>query len=117
MGKVYIVQEPEGKNITSAAKYGEKIIVLLHPGMQIGFSAGQATNVLDRKLSDFCDDDYLLLLGDPVAIGIAVAVASKWNNGRVKMLKWDRQEAMYYPIAINLFEKGERDESREQFGR
>ena len=27
-----------------------------------------------------------------------------------KSLKWDRQEQMYYPLEINLYEKGEIDE-------
>jgi len=32
------------------------------------------------------------------------------TNGKYNLLKWDRQEKMYYPIKINLYEKGEIDE-------
>ena len=47
---VYVVQESEGKNITSALKYGE-IKPLIASDKQIGFSAGAITRLLDIKLS------------------------------------------------------------------
>ena len=56
------------------------------------------------------DEDYLLLMGDPSAIGIACAIAATQNRGKFKCLKWDRREYKYYPIEVNLFERGEIDE-------
>lgn len=111
---VYVVQEQLGKNIISATKYGE-IKVLLPTGSQITFSAGHVTEELKAKLSHFSDSDYLLLMGDPVAIGLATMVAAHWNKGKVKMLKWDKQEKIYYPVSINLYQKEEGDNSNEQF--
>lgn len=102
---VYVIQEQGNKNILPAVKYGE-LKILLPPDYQITFSPGQVTKKLMVSLSDFNDDDYLLLIGDPAAIGIATAIAAHWNCGRVKMLKWDRQEKMYYPITFNLYIKG-----------
>jgi hypothetical protein len=29
------------------------------------------------------------------------------TNGKYNLLKWDKQERRYYPISINLYEKGE----------
>jgi helix-turn-helix protein len=110
---VYVVQECEGKNLLPAMKYGD-IRILLESNAQVGFSAGQVTRQLDFRLSKFNDNDYLVLIGDPVIIGIAVAMAGKWNQGRVNVLKWDRQERMYYPVSINLFEKGS-DDVRPEF--
>lgn len=103
---VYVIQEQANKNILPAERFGE-IQTLLPPGAQVTFSSGQVCKKLMFDLSTFKDEDYLLLIGDPVAIGIAVAVACHWNQGRVKMLKWDRQEKIYFPISINLYEKGE----------
>ena len=103
---VYVTQEQAGKNLLPATRYGE-LSVLLTESNNIGFSAGFVCNALRSKLSRFCDDDYLLLIGDPVVIGIAVATAAQWNQGRVKMLKWDRQEHCYYPVTINLYQKEE----------
>lgn len=103
---VYVVQEQLGKNIISATKYGQ-IKVLLPTGSQITFSAGHVTEELKSKLSNFNDNDYLLLMGDPIAIGLACMVAAHWNKGRVKMLKWDKQEKMYYPVDTELYHKTE----------
>jgi len=99
---VYVVQEVAGKNILSAEKYGD-LELLLPEGSQLVLR-------LKTKLKDFSDDDYLLLMGDPSAIGIACAVASSNNRGRFKCLKWDKREYKYYPVDVNLFEKGEIDE-------
>lgn len=102
---VYVVQD-QGRNITQATKFGE-IRILLPQKSQISFSPGFVTNELRKKLSDFNDTDFLLLMGDPVAIGLAVAIAAYWNQGKVKMLKWDRQDKLYYPVSINIYPKTE----------
>jgi hypothetical protein len=35
-------------------------------------------------------------------IGVATAIAQEVNQGKVSLLKWDRQEARYYPVNFNL---------------
>ncbi len=37
-------------------------------------------------------------------------IVSDITNGKYNLLKWDKQERKYYPIEINLYEKGEIDE-------
>ena len=113
---VYVIQEipgtKEGRpkiNIMGAQKYGE-IKVLLREDSQIIFSTGPIIFSLRTKLKNFTRDDYLLLTGDPAIIGVACSVVSDMTNGKYNLLKWDRQEKMYYPIKINLYEKGEIDE-------
>ena len=109
---VYVLQELPGTsigrpkyNIIGAQKYG-KLKVLLKENTQIIMSPGPIIFELRRLLRDYTSKDYLLLSGDPSVIGIAVAIASDINNGRFNLLKWDRQEQMYYPLEINLHEKG-----------
>lgn len=97
---VYVVQEVHGINILSANKFGE--LELLLPAGQITLSAGPTVNRLRKGLKDFNDEDYLLLIGDPAAIGIATAVALDMNRGQAKLLKWDRQEKQYFPITVNI---------------
>ena len=97
---VYVLQEM-GKNIRSAEKFGD-LKVLLPDNKQIVLSAGPVAHKLRKELSTFCDDDYLLLIGDPAIIAIAGAVVSEANRGRFKVLKWDRNESQYYDIEIDL---------------
>ena len=113
---VYVLQELPGTkigrpkyNIMGALKYG-KLKVLLREDTQIVMSPGPIVIELRRLLKDYTSKDYLLLSGDPSVIGIACSVASDINNGKYNLLKWDRQEKVYYPLEINLYEKGTIDE-------
>ena len=113
---VYVLQELPGTrigqpkyNITGTLKYG-KLKVLLKENTQIVLSPGPIVFELRRLLKNYTSKDYLLLSGDPSVIGIAVAIVSDINNGRFNLLKWDRQEKVYYPLEINLYEKGKIDE-------
>ena len=113
---VYVLQELPGTstgrpkfNNMGALKYG-KLKVLLKENTQIVLSPGPIVFELRRLLKNYTSKDYLLLSGDPSVIGIAVAIVSDINNGRFNLLKWDRQEKVYYPLEINLYEKGKIDE-------
>jgi len=92
-----------------AQKFG-RIKVLLREDSQIIFSPGPVIFELRRLLKNYTSEDYLLLTGDPAIIGVACSVVSDITHGKYNLLKWDRQERMYYPIQINLYEKGKIDE-------
>ena len=111
--KVYVIQELPGTkagtpkiNIMSAREYGD-FNFLLPEFSQIIFSPGPLVFKLRKLLRDYTPEDYLLLTGDPAIIGIACSIVSEITNGKFNLLKWDRQEKMYYPLKINLHEKGE----------
>ena len=113
---VYVIQEipgtKEGRpkiNIMGAQKFGT-IKVLLKEDSQMIFSPGPIIFELRRLLKTYRPTDYLLLTGDPAIIGVACSVVSDITHGKYNLLKWDRQERMYYPISINLYEKGQVDE-------
>ena len=113
---VYLVQEVPGTkagtpkiNVVGATEYGE-VRSLLPELSQIILSPGPLIFKLRKLLKDFKPDDYLLLTGDPAIIGVACSIVSDITNGKYNLLKWDRQERKYYPIKINLYEKGEVDE-------
>ena len=114
---VYVIQEVSGTqagnpkiNIMGASNYG-KFKFLLPEFSQIIFSPGPLVYKLRKGLKDFKEEDYLLLTGDPAIIGVACSIVSDITNGKYKLLKWDKQERKYYPIEINLYEKGEIDDN------
>ena len=113
--RVFVIQEIAGTkagnpkiNIMGASSYG-KFNFLLPEFSQIIFSPGPLIYKLRKGLKDFTVDDYLLLTGDPAIIGVACSIVSDITNGKYSVLKWDKQERKYYPIEINLYEKGEID--------
>jgi len=112
---VYVIQEIAGTkagnpkiNIMGASHYG-KFKFLLPEFSQIIFSPGPLVYKLRQGLREYKPDDYLLLTGDPAIIGVASSIVSDITNGKFNLLKWDKQERKYYPIEINLYEKGEID--------
>ena len=113
---VYVIQEIAGTrdgrpkiNIMGASQYGS-FKFLLPELSQIIFSPGPLIMKLRQGLKDYKSKDYLLLTGDPAIIGVACSIASDITNGKYNVLKWDKQERRYYPIEINLYERGEIDE-------
>ena len=114
---VYVIQEIPGTqsgnpkiNIMGASKYGD-FKFLLPEFSQMIFSPGPLIFKLRKGLKDFKQGDYLLLTGDPAIIGVACSIVSDITNGKYNLLKWDKQERKYYPIDINLYEKGEIDDN------
>ena len=117
--RVYVIQEIAGTkagnpkiNIMGASVYSSsgKFDFLLPEFSQIIFSPGPLVYKLRQGLKNFTSSDYLLLTGDPAIIGVACSIVSDMTNGKYNLLKWDKQERKYYPIEINLYEKGEIDE-------
>jgi len=113
---VYVIQEIAGTrdgrpkiNIMGASQYGS-FKFLLPELSQIIFSPGPLIIKLRQGLKDYKSKDYLLLTGDPAIIGVACSIVSDITNGKYNVLKWDKQERRYYPITINLYERGEIDE-------
>ena len=113
---VYVIQEIAGTkagnpkiNIMGASNYGQ-FKFLLPEFSQIIFSPGPLVFKLRQGLKEFKKKDFLLLTGDPAIIGVACSIVSDITGGKYNLLKWDKQERKYYPIEINLYEKGEIDE-------
>ena len=113
---VYVVQEIAGTregrpkfNIMGAAEYGE-LKFLLDERSQMIFSPGPLIFKLKQLVKHFKPTDYLLLTGDPAIIGVVCCLISDITNGKFNLLKWDRQEKKYYPIEINLYETGAKND-------
>jgi hypothetical protein len=105
---VYVIQEIAGTkigkpkiNIVGATRYG-KIKFLLEENSQIIFSPGPIYIKLRRLLKDFKPHDYLLLTGDPAIILLTGIIVAEITHGKFNLLKWDKQEAKYYPIEFDL---------------
>lgn len=111
MAKVYVVQNQHRLNhetgelvpkfdLAPAREFGE-IVFLLSPSAA-PFRPDSVVSELRKKLFDFSDDSYLLLIGNPALIGMAVALAAESNGGRVRVLQWSGRAREYTPIDIDL---------------
>jgi hypothetical protein len=112
MANVFVIQDIPGTkagapkiNIIGAREFGD-LKVLLPENSQIILSPTYVIQTLKQKLKDYQLGDYLLLTGDPAIIGVACSIVSDITNGKYNLLKWDKQERRYYPVEIDLYNKG-----------
>mgnify|MGYP000367302151 CR=1 FL=1 len=106
MPRVFVVCEPVTKqggtprmDLSPAMRYGELIVLLQHT--QSLLAPVPTVRKLREKLADFCDDDYILPVGDPVLMSTVAMIAANANHGRVQFLKWDRIQGGYLCIRVD----------------
>lgn len=59
--------------------------------------------VIREALLDFCEDDFLVLSGDPIFCGYACLVAECGTaDSHIKVLKWDRKSLSYVATAMPI---------------
>ncbi len=104
MSNVYVVQQQPGFNMEPALKFGD-LKSIFPPGIQADFDTDQFVNMARDKLKNVTKDDFLVMTGDPVLMGISFSVFSENNDGYVNCLKWDRrigEHGGYKDISVNM---------------
>lgn len=112
MSRVFVVQQPaywDGEarrfvpkyDLSPASKFG-RLHYLLGPGNIFADRLDQARDQMDKILANYTPDDYILPVGDPVAIALACMIAGRNTMGRVNVLKFSRLKNEYqaFPIAV-----------------
>lgn len=99
MNKVFIVQETD-KNIEPARRYGDINVMLTYADIKKG--SEHVVKSLKRRLNNITSQDYILCVGDPMAIGIAVHIGLAYTGGQIQILKWDRVRMIYHEETITI---------------
>ena len=95
---VFVVQDPDGKEIMLAKRYGTFRVILT--GKE---TTSQAITKLQEALVDFTPSDYLLPIGKSINMGLAVHMAIIACKGKpVNVLVWRRQQYDYTVETIQL---------------
>jgi len=113
MSKVYVVQNPHhipngGATLvpkfdfSSAEQYGELEYLLRPNARPWGELLPTIVHELHCKLSNMTSEDHLLLVGNPVLIGMAVAIAANYTDGKLRLLQWHGHRESYTPVAVDL---------------
>ena len=103
---VYVLQHPPANiNILGASDFGYLVICLPNRDQAI-LSTAPYVQKMKKNLQDFRKEDYLLAVGDPVIIGISTAAVHEVTSGQFNILKWDKREFRYYPLEVDMYQKG-----------
>ena len=102
---VWVVQD-NGYTLTSAQKYGVLRFITQEDFHEAGDNHEQR---IRRDVTEFCaeyvrEDDYILLVGNPIMIGFVFAEMQKRRIGVVshKLLKWDRMYRKYFVYHLDI---------------
>ena len=92
---------PRFTSIAKAEKWG-KLEFILSPSAH-PFNPDLVLGDMHEKLLDFNNDDHLLLIGNPALIGMATAIAARYNDGLVKLLQWSGRHNDYTEIVARIY--------------
>jgi hypothetical protein len=98
--KVFVTEDTR-HNLAHAMEFGDIVILEREDFPQ--FRNGQeVVDRMRRALSDFTTSDYLLVVGDPILMGLAFAILKGFGFNSIRVLKWDRQATRYIPHNVPL---------------
>lgn len=92
---------PRFSGLDKAERFGPLKYVL--PPHAHAFDPEAVIGDMHSSLLDFCDDDFLLLVGNPALIGMVTAVAAHYNDGSVRLLQWSGRHEEYTEITAKIF--------------
>jgi hypothetical protein len=87
-----VVQETD-HNLHPAKEFGDLFVVFTRDDLQRGHE--HMIDKLSRVMTKIQPWDFILPIGDPVAIGLAITVALKKTDGKISVLKWNKQRWKY----------------------
>jgi len=110
MAVVYAVQNPHWRNprtkiyepkydLSSCEEYG-KVSFILDPNTRTEDPDSVVRACADR-METFCEDDFVLLIGNPVLIAL-VAIEASEHADVLTFLQWDGRKQSYTPITADL---------------
>lgn len=99
--KTVFVAEETKHNIGPARDYGKLIVMVTFDVKRKGNDHAYMCmkNIMEKH--DIQPDDYILCIGDPLIIGLAIHLALL-KNERVQVLKWDKVHYCYKIDTIEL---------------
>ena len=86
-------------DLEPAEKFGPIIEVLPPGNIKI---RPDTIEQIHRNMDDFSDQDYLLNVGDPLAMAAVACIASQRTGGVLRVLRWCRFSGAYTPVVMDL---------------
>jgi hypothetical protein len=110
--KVYIVQEKRkwdphteqatAIDVSKAERHGEVVYLLPTEASPFNVDSEGLVEQIRGGLEGYVPDrDYILPLGNPILIGLVVALASE-EGDRLRFLQWVGAHQSYVPVVVDL---------------
>jgi len=112
--KIYVTMETERRNsngayvkvhdLEPARSFGELVTPAILPRNVYDESNEWLIQQAKKSLDKLTANDYILLIGDPVAVGIVIAVARE-RQDKIKVLRWNRKTSEYNESILDFKNK------------
>lgn len=100
---VYVTQFMPKRDFTPASNYGNISYLFEKSVYPDEVEKWDLNKIAREKLEDFdAETDYLLLSGDPVIIHLTSGILAEMGIESYKVLKWDKETKMYYPVLLEF---------------
>jgi hypothetical protein len=110
MSKVFVPQIPTYRkggvfvpkyDLSKAEKWGTVVPLIKSGNVRASEVASAHRSIIAKMDEEFTDEDFLLLMGDPVAQAMMVSSATQLTDV-IKILKWDRHGSLYYVQSFDV---------------
>jgi hypothetical protein len=99
--KVFVVQVRPGIDLTDAERFGD-LVPMLAPNINM-MNTTAVRRELRKHLEHMTDGDYILAIGAPLALMLAMLEATRSSMAKkINVLQWERDEGVYYSYSVNL---------------
>lgn len=97
--RVYVVQETE-RNILPARDFGELHVIFTCKEVRV-LSPSDMIDKLHEKLKSVQSYDYILCIGNPIAMALTIYVALTYVS-RIRVLQWNKERYKYEEQTVNI---------------
>ncbi|MDH5664730.1 MAG: hypothetical protein OEY10_00330 [Nitrosopumilus sp.] len=91
-------------DLEPARSFGELVTPAILPRNVYDESNEWLIQQAKKSLDKLTANDYILLIGDPVAVGIVIAVARE-RQDKIKVLRWNRKTSEYNESILDFKNK------------
>lgn len=114
MSKIYVPKDPTKRDketgnyyspidLKPALEHGDELVYVFDAGSHNPMlQPGPTTIEVRHALRNYCDDDYIIMIGDPTLASLVAMAASHFNAGRVNFLLWDNRLFKYLKVRVEL---------------
>jgi len=103
--KIFIAQDDGSKDFSKLLSITQDIVICTTRQYPLLSQKSEHVTLIRDRMRDFDPEcDVIVLVGDPINIGIVLHLALE-KGGDIKLLKWSRFDYSYVPITLTLEEK------------
>lgn len=93
-------------NLSPARAFGD-MVFMLPAAIKPAVDPEMSLPLLREHMATYTEQDSLLMVGEMMLVAWAAALGARATGGVVTLLKWDKQQSIYFPNKVTLWKNEE----------